>query len=33
MDYELGVLMVNYLADYWDMKEQYVVLNKNSTEG
>ena len=26
MDSELGILMLNYLADFWDMKERYTLL-------
>ena len=32
MDGEQGVLLLNFIADFWDMIEQYKLINKNTTE-
>ena len=30
MDYETGVLMVNYVPDFWDLKDEYILLHNTS---
>ena len=32
MDYEMGVLLLNLAADFWDMKAQYDVLYPNGRD-
>ena len=27
MDYDLGVLLLNFIADFWDLKDQYDLLH------
>ena len=29
MDYDMGVLLLNLIADFWDLKEQYDILYPN----
>ena len=32
MDYEMGVLLLNLIADFWDLKEKYDILYPNGRE-
>ena len=32
MDYDLGVLLLNFIADFWDLKDQYDLLHPVESE-
>ena len=32
MDYDLGVLLLNFIADFWDLKDQYDLLHPLESE-